>query len=140
MTRELKREQAMVKGPQWQKISKTNKNQFTESAVVAAAELLQPSLPTEPTGPLIPGGSASIRSLTRVDPDMVSPLDSSTLRGLATQSKLAQCTCASLPGAATVGWGATAIVGSQEPRRPVTGKGLLSSAWLACDATASQWL
>jgi hypothetical protein len=115
MTRELKREQAMVKGPQWQKISKTNKNQFTESAVVAAAELLQPSLPTEPTGPLIPGGSASIRSLTRVDPDMVSPLDSSTLRGLATQSKLAQCTCASLPGAATVGWEPLPLLGVRNP-------------------------
>lgn len=126
----------MVKGPQRQKAPKTNKNQFTESGVVAAAELLQPSLTTEPTGPLIPEGSASIR----VNPDVVNPPGLQHLRGLATQSKLAQCTCASLPGAATVGWGATATVGSQDPRRPVTAKGLPSSSWSACGATASQWL
>lgn len=51
MAREIRWEQAMVTGPQWQKASKTNENQFTESGVVAAAELLQPTLPTEPTGP-----------------------------------------------------------------------------------------
>lgn len=92
-------EQAVVTGPEWQKTFKTSKNQFPESYMVTRAELLHtPS----PLIPLIPCHSmptvclASIRSQTRVHTSAVMPLDPRALRGLATQSKLAQCACAPL--------------------------------------------
>lgn len=51
MAREARRDQVMVTVPQWQKISKTNKNQFMESGMLAAAVPLYAPSPLSPPVP-----------------------------------------------------------------------------------------